>query len=320
MTDSRAQPAYELRPLSTGELMDRTFTIYRRHFALFIGIMAIPSVFTVAATVGLLWFQPAPPGAGGAEQDPMAFLAAAGTYFVSFVVLGLVAGIAYTIAGGATTLALSRIYLGHQTTIRETYHSLRGRVLRLIWLFVMVMALYVGCFGGVAVVAIVAGAAAALVHPLLSAMIIGLLVILGFLGTLVLLVGRFAVATPALVLEDLSARKAIARSASLTKGHRTRVILIYLLMTVIAYVAALLFQGPFFTLGLILRENGQPPLWTQLLGAISGGIGGVMTGPLSRIALTLLYYDVRVRKEAFDLQLLMGNLRPDRPPGDIAAS
>ncbi len=307
----------ELRPMSTGELMDRTFTIYRRHFALFIGIMAIPSVLTVAATVGLLWFQPAPPGAGGADSDPIALLAATGTYIAGFVVLGLVAGIAYTIAGGATTLALSRIYLGHQTSIRETYDCLRGRIGRLIWLFLILLALFAACLGGVAVIAIVAGAAAALVHPLLSAMILALLVVLGFLGTFVLLVGRFAVSTPALVLEGLSAGKAIARSASLAKGHRTRVILIYLLMTVITYVGALLFQGPFFTLGLILRENGQPPLWTQLLGTISGGIGGVMTGPLSRIALTLLYYDVRVRKEAFDLQLLMGNLQPDRPPGDI---
>ena len=186
-------------------------------------------------------------------------------------------------------------------------------------MFLIVIAMYVGCFCVVAAIAIVPGVAAALVHPLLAGAVIVLLVVLGMLGILVLLVGRLAIATPALVLEDLSAGQAIARSASLSKGHRTRVILIYLLMTVIAYVAALVFQGPFFTIGFILRENGQPPLWTQLLGTISGGIGGVLTGPLSRIALTLLYYDVRVRKEAFDLHLLMGNLEPARPPHEHRA-
>ena len=31
-----------LRPLSLGEILDRTFSLYRRHFLLFVGITAIP--------------------------------------------------------------------------------------------------------------------------------------------------------------------------------------------------------------------------------------------------------------------------------------
>ena len=31
---------FDLRPLSVGEILDRTFTLYRRHFWLFIGIAA----------------------------------------------------------------------------------------------------------------------------------------------------------------------------------------------------------------------------------------------------------------------------------------
>src|SRR5271169_5669056 len=37
----------ELRPLSLGELLDRTFSLYRRHFWLFVGIMAIPCSFAI---------------------------------------------------------------------------------------------------------------------------------------------------------------------------------------------------------------------------------------------------------------------------------
>ncbi len=41
-------PALDLRPLSLGELLDRTFFLYRRNFFLFIGIAAIPySIFFV---------------------------------------------------------------------------------------------------------------------------------------------------------------------------------------------------------------------------------------------------------------------------------
>ncbi|MGB7283639.1 MAG: hypothetical protein WBE13_15335 [Candidatus Acidiferrum sp.] len=38
----------DLRPLSVGELLDRTFSLYRRHFLLFIGISAIPELLVLA--------------------------------------------------------------------------------------------------------------------------------------------------------------------------------------------------------------------------------------------------------------------------------
>jgi hypothetical protein len=34
--------ALDLRPLSLGELLDRTFSLYRRNFWLFLGILRIP--------------------------------------------------------------------------------------------------------------------------------------------------------------------------------------------------------------------------------------------------------------------------------------
>ena len=37
-----------LRPLSTGELLDRTFYLYRNHFALFVGIFALPQLCMLA--------------------------------------------------------------------------------------------------------------------------------------------------------------------------------------------------------------------------------------------------------------------------------
>ena len=37
-------------------------------------------------------------------------------------------------------------------------------------------------------------------------------------------------------------------------------------------------------------------------------MAGVVAGPISTIAIALLYYDQRVRKEAFDLQILLESL------------
>ncbi len=41
----------DLRPLSLGELLDRTFTFIKQHFWLFVGIMAIPAAFTIPAQI-----------------------------------------------------------------------------------------------------------------------------------------------------------------------------------------------------------------------------------------------------------------------------
>src|SRR5262252_4405745 len=41
-----------LRPLSTSELLDRTFHLYRNHFLTFVGITAIPQLLILPLTLG----------------------------------------------------------------------------------------------------------------------------------------------------------------------------------------------------------------------------------------------------------------------------
>jgi hypothetical protein len=48
---------------------------------------------------------------------------------------------------------------------------------------------------------------------------------------------------------------------------------------------------------------------------LAGFIAGSLTGPLATIGISLLYYDERVRKEAFDLQLMLSSLDPTEVPG-----
>jgi hypothetical protein len=46
----------------------------------------------------------------------------------------------------------------------------------------------------------------------------------------------------------------------------------------------------------------------------------VLTGPLATIGIALVYYDERVRKEAFDLQLMMSSLDPPAAPAFTTAA
>jgi hypothetical protein len=58
---------------------------------------------------------------------------------------------------------------------------------------------------------------------------------------------------------------------------------------------------------------------SQALQAVGGFISTSLVGPLITIALTLIYYDQRVRKEGFDLQLMMSTLEGGTPNAPAAA-
>src|ERR1700681_2352250 len=117
--------ALDLRPLSLGELLDRTFFLYRRHFFLFTGIAAIPYslflVFNLASTL-LTRFRL---GASGQVSTVGTGVALIGGVTLALV-LGLVGSIAFLFSVGATVFAVSEIYTGHQTSIRASLHRVRG--------------------------------------------------------------------------------------------------------------------------------------------------------------------------------------------------
>ena len=59
--DSSAQapatrPQFDLRPLSTGEVLDRTFQLYRLRFSLFAGLAILPAAVSVVTQSLRLWY------------------------------------------------------------------------------------------------------------------------------------------------------------------------------------------------------------------------------------------------------------------------
>ena len=52
-------------------------------------------------------------------------------------------------------------------------------------------------------------------------------------------------------------------------------------------------------------EVPRGAVWLQIVTAIAGGLGGVITGPLLAITMALIYYDLRIRKEGFDIEAAM---------------
>lgn len=154
-----------------------------------------------------------------------------------------------------------------------------------------------------------------------AAPFVGRLVTLGFLmglviglGTLcfllpgAILLAGLAVSTPAMVLEGLpNAFAAMGRSWALTRGARWK--LFWALVTVVILIVL-----PTIALGGFAAASGDASLLapeaslTSLLWLVAVSLIQMLIYPLFYCVLTVAYYDLRVRKEAFDLEVLAGGL------------
>lgn len=304
----------DLRPLTLAELLDRSFSTYKQHLWLFVGIMAVPSVFAMTMAVLLQLFNAGarrgvPPDQVWRQMLPMM----AGSFVFSIVYL-----LAYAFALGATTIAVSQLYLGRIATVRSTYETVRPHGWRLVALLLWGILRLGGTWIGLIVLMTVVSSVLAIFSRILSVLVF----IVGMLGAS-LLVGfmavRYGVAVPAVVLENIPARAGLRRSVELTEANLGRVFLLMLCAMVIAYATAAVLQGPFM-MGAFLSGLGTPTAtMLTIVGAILGGIGGMFSGPIMIISLSFMYYDLRIRKEGLDLHMMLDALDPPSSLGVAAA-
>jgi hypothetical protein len=320
-------PTVNLTPLGLGELLDQTFSTFRKHFWLFAGIMVIPQSLMVALNI-MIQVTLNPAMFPQAQKDPHAATQAAETAMraglASFAIL-IPYFVVYTLALGASTYALSEIYLGRTITIRESYRAVRRKLGTLLNVF---FSISLRTFGLVILLFILMGMMVAGVAPIAKfmpwvAIVVGLIAILGMLAAAALVIiflVRYSVAVPAAVLERLNARQALKRSVVLTKGYLWRLLIVGFLMWMITMTLVTLCQSPFTVATVLMSiKGGQPSLWLTVPSLLIGGAASVATAPLFMISFAIAYYDLRVRKEGFDLQLMMSNLDQTGTPGASVA-
>jgi len=271
---------FDLRPLSLGEVLDRTFSLYRRHFVLFVGIVAVPQLLLLAINFTRLWLVRAPIVLVTGSPlfrfsnglAPLGFFGGLGLFAFEELV--------YTFAHGATVLAVSEIHFGRATTI--------GASLRRMW----------GNLGRLYLVTLLHLAA------ILGGMI--LLVIPGFYVAC-----RLITSGPAALLENLGPVESLSRSFWLTKNNAGRSFVIYLLYYFLAITATALLVYPFNYAGSFSAEDSGMMRLIFSAGQVGSYLGAIVVGPIITISATVFYYDLRVRKEAFDLEFMMN---PDPSP------
>ena len=254
--DAATSPRFE--PMTTGVLLDRAFRLYTGNFALMLGIAAAAYVpfylimLVIEASIG----GNLPSRDGGLS-----------TLLFQVVFMILWASIAFPIASGATTFAISERYLGNDVTIGE---ALR-RGLSHFW-------------------------------PLSIAQITATIrVMFGFLLLIVpgiLWMLSYSLIVPAILVEGQKALPSLSRSRDLVKGYRGKVFCILLIVNLLQVIltgGVGLIAGMFFS-----GEAGGG----AILSSAMNNLLSIFLTPLGIIAAILLYYDMRIRKEGFDLEML----------------
>ena len=304
--------ALDLRPLTLAELLDRSFSTYTRHLWLFVGIMAVPASIAVvySAVMQVLQYalgiqQPNP------EAKPEQLLLTMVPVFISAVLFLVVYMVIYSFALGATTIAVAHLYKDRTVTVGAAYREVRRHGWRLILLLLWMTLRVAGAWLGLIFLGALIGGVLSAFVPILGGLVMIVVFVCAFLLAAYLGV-RYGVAVPAVVLEDLKAGQALSRSVQLTEDHRGRVFLLILCAIVITYATAALLQGPFMMGAVFAGPGTTTALILSLAGAVLGAIGGMFSGPLMIIGLAMIYYDLRIRKEALDLQMMLEALDSPR--------
>jgi len=286
----------DLRPMEFGEILDGALQVFRRHFGLFLklslAVMWLPLAFSIYWRARFFGFN-----AATAQQTA----AVMQNEIVLFVLWGLAWGVVYgagmLVLTAGSIRVISDSYLGRDPQFGDSLQFGVGKMVPLFLVglgkFLLIVLLGLVCALVIGVTFSAGGAAL-------------LLVVIEAIGAVwaVIYVGcGYMVTTPVVVLESLSSSfEAFGRSWELTRGERGRV---FGLMFVAGLIANAL---PSFVLTAVGAVVGQVAPGAMFGWTVIAAVLPVVLTPIVPCVLTLAYYDLRVRREGFDLQLLSEQL------------
>jgi hypothetical protein len=296
--------------MSVGEWLDATFTLYRRNFVLIASISAVVQIpyalltWVLFSLTGVAAFVRSPFTSLGTQTiTPAQAQHLLNSYLgVIVVTLGLVLVsllVVVPLGEAATTRAVSDRYLDRTSSLLAAYRAAWSRLGALITMILILIGAYAGSlFAVIALVALLGAVGAGGVGALLA-----IVAFVALIPALVVIYVRTVVAVPAIVLERVSGWHGLQRSWRLINGRFWptfgRMLLLALIASIISSVIAAVFEIP----GAALAPSN-----TFVFDQVASAVAAVFVGPITYIGVTLLYYDIRIRKEGFDIEMLARSL------------
>ena len=280
----------QIGPRSGGRILDLGFNIYFGNLTRLLGASAVIAIPLGLILIGLNIVAFAEPSAGaelGRVEigDSIRFVDYDLFTTLQYVSVGITI-VAYLLIIGASYTAANEAYFGRPVSVAASVRVALRRMHSLVWVSLLTA------------IAVVLG---------LLALIVGAVIVWVLL----------AVSIPALLVEDLRGTKALRRSWNLVRNNGWRTFLVLLV--------AAIFTGLVQAVASLAAEaaNGlardQIEFWIVIVQGLST-LGLAFAASFTAVVATVIYYDLRIRKEGFDIELMTARLEGEGegsspPPG-----
>ena len=280
--NSEASTTTSLQPMGFTDILDTIFSLYRNHFRLILSICTVYFILVLGVNLFL-------------DISTLSFESSGGGTII--IVLRPAADWITNIVGllpiGAVLFAGAQIYLGREITAGAAFRQVAHRFVSYLGSFLLWM----------------------LVFGLLAITVIGIPFAIYFAT-------RWGFYSQTVLIEGTSATNALRRSGELVKGTWWRIFGIMLAIFLLSFMIQTILQfSLLFVFGFtqaISGEEGLVEMFRQMFApeltaweglvpyVIQSCINFVVTSlmlPLTPIGITLLYFDQRIRKEGFDIEM-----------------
>ena len=279
-------PAPHLRPLGIGEILDVGIKIYTRNAPTLFKIVVfvvLPAQIVVNAVEASALPRNVQLSGGGFSPTGTDTITGRdlGVFLTGYGVALLIGFVAAQLAQAGCFRAVADAYLGEEVGWRS---SLRYALRRLPALIVLAIA---------------------------SAVFTAI----GFLLCIlpgIYLWGAFYVAVPVLLVEGSRPLRSLGRSRELVRGRWWGTFGVALIGTLLVSIVSFALSG--LIVGVALANPGRNTVTGFALNTFATTLGSMLSTPAAAAFATVLYIDLRVRKEGFDLLLLARRLGVDRDP------
>jgi Membrane domain of glycerophosphoryl diester phosphodiesterase len=263
----------QLRPLSVGEILDAGFKLFRARFgALLLAVLVPVLPLAIVGTIVVALTDEHYFDVSTTEVDD------SGSAIAGNLIGVILQGLAIALAIAACFKIISAAYLGEETSVGDSLRFGISRIAALIVAYILLSVILIVSF---------------------------FLLFIPFVYFSV----KFAMTFPAIVFERKGPFGAMGRSFSLTRGNFWRVlgtlVVVFLLLLVMTIALSVLIG-----VGLFSVESASEAVVAVVYTALNV-IVIALTYPLFAAILTVIYYDLRVRNEGFDLQLLARGVGAD---------
>ena len=266
------------------DILGDTFSIYWSHLRKFIVLVAV-----IQVPVGIL-------------ELLMSLIAPDSDWvFVSVSVIDIMASM---LVYGAVIFAVGQHFLAGDISVERCY-------VRVVWRIVSVVIPSVIVGGMFAIVAWQAAGVSGMVETsetlepeAAMSVLLGAGIVIAALAALLIFTIYLVAIMPAIIVEGYRSQGAFGRGSQLLSGSKLRVLGHLLLYSFVVVGIFFALSIPSFILGAAVTPGDGQSVLASTISIVLNRIVSILIAPVTFIATTLLYYDLRIRKENYDIPRL----------------